>query len=430
MCIGHAQRHWSLALLFLSGVVCTLPGWNVEYQPEPIYAVKGCSVVIPCLFSYPVNQVVKRVMWGHNVSDPSKKSIYDSVRKHPTKFVYLGNRVNNCSFQINQLEHRDSGIYKFRFKTDKNQWTGVVGSTLKVVDLISVTTSRNGTIIEGDFVNMTCKNIYDGPHRSSIEWSKNGVPFYNGSTLYINNISLQNSGSYACMLNYNSRRTLSEVFRVNVEYGPKNTSVSISPCSEVEKGSNVTLTCSSEANPPVQRYAWFLIDGSVHHKLTSHFELYFWDVQSYSSGQYYCVVNNKHGSQNSSIVTLEVKDEELKLIWIIITYMLLTVTLLMIIVYMKRRMILSTTPDKEETTERYMHAECPVEESEEDPNQIIYTTVYMTTKPQTLLHSEEHPTIYSPVEQLNFSLSPAEDPSEEQRTCESVSIYDAVFSGQ
>ncbi|XP_062338874.1 B-cell receptor CD22-like isoform X3 [Osmerus eperlanus] len=275
---------------------------------------------------------------------------------------------------------------------------------------------------------MTCKNIYDGPHRSSIEWSKNGVPFYNGSTLYINNISLQNSGSYACMLNYNSRRTLSEVFRVNVEYGPKNTSVSISPCSEVEKGSNVTLTCSSEANPPVQRYAWFLIDGSVHHKLTSHFELYFWDVQSYSSGQYYCVVNNKHGSQNSSIVTLEVKDEELKLIWIIITYMLLTVTLLMIIVYMKRRMILSTTPDKEETTERYMHAECPVEESEEDPNQIIYTTVYMTTKPQTLLHSEEHPTIYSPVEQLNFSLSPAEDPSEEQRTCESVSIYDAVFS--
>ena len=80
------------------------------------------------------------------------------------------------------------------------------------------------------------------------------------------------------------------------------------PCSEVEKGSNVTLTCSSEANPPVQRYAWFLINGSVHHKLTSHFELYFGDVQSYSSGQYYCVVDNKHGSQNSSIVTLEVKD--------------------------------------------------------------------------------------------------------------------------
>ncbi|XP_046894696.1 sialoadhesin-like isoform X3 [Hypomesus transpacificus] len=298
------------------------------------------------------------------------------------------------------------------------------------LDLISVTTPRNGTIIEGDFVNMTCKNVYDGPHRSSIEWFKNGVPIYKRSTLYINNISLQDSGSYACMLNYNSSRTLSEVFRVSVKYGPKNTSVSISPCSEVEKGSNVTLTCSSEANPPVQRYAWFLINGSVHHKLTSHFELYFGDVQSYSSGQYYCVVDNKHGSQNSSIVTLEVKDihEDPKLVWIIITYMLLTVTLLIIILYMKRRKIMST-PDTEETTEiRHMHAESPVEESEEDPNQTIYTTVYMTTKPENLLHSEEHPTIYSSVEQLNFSSSPAEDHSKKQQTYESASIYSTVFS--
>ncbi|XP_029595873.1 B-cell receptor CD22-like [Salmo trutta] len=42
-------------------------------------------------------------------------------------------------------------------------------------------------------------------------------------------------------------------------YGPKNTSVSVSPSGEIVEGSSVNLTCSSVANPPVDKYTWYKI---------------------------------------------------------------------------------------------------------------------------------------------------------------------------
>ncbi|XP_070297161.1 B-cell receptor CD22-like [Salvelinus sp. IW2-2015] len=42
-------------------------------------------------------------------------------------------------------------------------------------------------------------------------------------------------------------------------YGPKNTSVSVSPSGEIVEGSSVNLTCSSDANPPVDKYTWYKI---------------------------------------------------------------------------------------------------------------------------------------------------------------------------
>ncbi|XP_041081612.1 B-cell receptor CD22-like [Polyodon spathula] len=38
---------------------------------------------------------------------------------------------------------------------------------------------------------------------------------------------------------------------------PRNISVSVSPPGEIVPGSPVTLTCSSNANPPVSSYSWF-----------------------------------------------------------------------------------------------------------------------------------------------------------------------------
>ena len=84
--------------------------------------------------------------------------------------------------------------------------------------------------------------------------------------------------------------------------GPKNTSVSVSPSMEVYAGSNITLICSSRANPPVEDYTWFKKKGS-----------YLMDVghqpvfTSGEGGQYLCRATNKHGSQNSSVVTLKIK---------------------------------------------------------------------------------------------------------------------------
>ncbi|KAJ8001582.1 hypothetical protein DPEC_G00170970 [Dallia pectoralis] len=44
---------------------------------------------------------------------------------------------------------------------------------------------------------------------------------------------------------------------LHVTDGPRNPSVSVSPSGEIVEGSSVTLTCSSDANPPVYNYTWY-----------------------------------------------------------------------------------------------------------------------------------------------------------------------------
>lgn len=83
---------------------------------------------------------------------------------------------------------------------------------------------------------------------------------------------------------------------------PKNTSVSVTPSMEVDAGGNITLVCSSHANPPVESYIWFKIDDDditdVGHQPV---------LFSGDGGQYLCSASNKHGSENSSVVTVKIK---------------------------------------------------------------------------------------------------------------------------
>ena len=62
----------------------------------------------------------------------------------------------------------------------------------------------------------------------------------------------------------------------------------------------MTLTCSSDANPPVKNYTWFK-EGGASPVGSGH---------SYSPPQsvsYYCVAQNEYGSQKSAAVTVTVK---------------------------------------------------------------------------------------------------------------------------
>ncbi|KAI5607875.1 Fc receptor-like protein 5, partial [Silurus asotus] len=76
---------------------------------------------------------------------------------------------------------------------------------------------------------------------------------------------------------------------------PKRVSVSISISSNQVEGSLVTLTCSSDSNPPVENYTWFKEEEASP----------VGSGQSYralQSGLYYCEAQNKLGSERSSAV--------------------------------------------------------------------------------------------------------------------------------
>ncbi|XP_036943608.1 B-cell receptor CD22-like isoform X2 [Acanthopagrus latus] len=296
----------TLMLLFLSGAVCS--EWNVEYHQQHICAVKGSSVVIPCSFYYPENLQVKKVMWGDKRAHISDGPfIFESeMNETDTRFQYIGDKKHNCSFEIHNVEHNDAGKYIFRFITDteKGKWTGPAGSTLKVVDLNDLMTRphENRATKEGDSVNLTCINGCDSDHLSSaFTWFKNGEPKNEGPVLYLSNMNPTDSGNYSCSLKTHTG-TASRVININVEYAPKNTSVSGRPLMEVEAGTNITLICSSHANPPVD-YTWLRLNESHVLDVGHQPELFTAD-----GGQYFCSAANKHGSQYSSVVTVKIKE--------------------------------------------------------------------------------------------------------------------------
>nr|XP_029502754.1 B-cell receptor CD22-like [Oncorhynchus nerka] len=80
--------------------------------------------------------------------------------------------------------------------------------------------------------------------------------------------------------------------------GPKNTSVSVSPSGEIVEGSSVTLICSSDANPPVDKYTWY--KKNVASPKASGQSYSITNIISEDRGEYYCEAQNGRGSMIST----------------------------------------------------------------------------------------------------------------------------------
>ncbi|XP_029364621.1 carcinoembryonic antigen-related cell adhesion molecule 6-like isoform X2 [Echeneis naucrates] len=399
------SRNLTWTLMLLSGVFCS-SGWDVIYGQQRICAVKGSSVVIVCSFSYPVGEKVTTIMWGHDTNFFEGPFVYESKSEKSSKFQYIGDYVKNCSFQINKVNHTDQGNYKFRFITVTNKWTSTAAATLEIHDLKAEKSNGNGPMKEGDSLNLTCVN---NCNNSAVSWYKDGNAIVEGSTLHLLNISSINSGTYSCSLTGLSETTSGGI-NIDVEYGPKNTSVSVRPSMEVEPGSNVTLSCSSDGNPPVNNYTWFKMGDSSTSVGAEH-ELHFMKVSAAGVEGYYCRAANKHGSQNSSTVTLTVKDNSShgtsrRNTYIVSTFVAIFVLLIVTIAIAVRRLNKKKrTPetDYEDCNQRIVYSNWPMLDNNqpqegaqcgEERREIVYAAIDFTKKREPNMEQQMDPHNY------------------------------------
>uniref|UniRef100_A0A8C1TTI6 Ig-like domain-containing protein n=1 Tax=Cyprinus carpio TaxID=7962 RepID=A0A8C1TTI6_CYPCA len=99
----------------------------------------------------------------------------------------------------------------------------------------------------------------------------------------------------------NTCQTSEQVLPRGDVYPPKNVSVSINPSGEIVEGDSVTLSCSSDSNPPAE-ISWFkeatiVGSGSIYSVSK---------ISSNHSGEYKCKSRNKHGEKDSDIAMLNV----------------------------------------------------------------------------------------------------------------------------
>ncbi|XP_053472611.1 B-cell receptor CD22-like isoform X2 [Ictalurus furcatus] len=93
-------------------------------------------------------------------------------------------------------------------------------------------------------------------------------------------------------------------------YSPKNTRAVVLSSGDTVEGDSVTLSCSSDANPPVLTYSWFKQRAAADTLLTTGQNYSISNISSQHSGLYYCTAHNQLGQHNSTPTLLDVKGLE------------------------------------------------------------------------------------------------------------------------
>ncbi|XP_042170930.1 B-cell receptor CD22-like [Oncorhynchus tshawytscha] len=287
----------SVLVVFLWSVTVVLGqnGWRVTYTTQSICTLKGSTVELTCSYTYPSGKVTTTFWfteWGTGVEPKD----LGQDPEYAGRLEYHGDKKKDCTLKITDLRERDSATYKFRLLTDqtRGKYYGRPGVTLSVTGLqVKVTGGHQDKTLTC----ITTCTLTDNP---TYIWYKNGHKVKE-DTSSLDSDSFSDADSYSCAVKGHEDLLSPAV------YGPRNTSVSVSPSGEIVEGSSVTLTCSSDANPPVQSYTWWYKKNGGDYQSMTGPQHVFNQIQSSDTGEYYCVSQNEMGTDRSRTINMDVK---------------------------------------------------------------------------------------------------------------------------
>ncbi|XP_048011350.1 B-cell receptor CD22-like isoform X2 [Megalobrama amblycephala] len=293
-----------LIVVIITAAVDGLWGWGVNYSPSYVCALKGSTVKMSCTLKYPCGHVIRTAFWTKHVVIDGEPSDLCSDPENRGEIQCLMEDKDTYSITLKAVTEADKHIYYCRFTTDikGGNWTGIPGIQLDVTDL-QVETQQS--VKENDSVNLTCKSSCSLPEQTTFVWYRNTRILTEGienvNQIQLQPVNLSDVGNYQCAVRGSDHKISPPVY-LNVEYPPKSVSVSISSSGEITSGGSVTLSCSSDSNPPALNFTWFkgetLLGSGDTYSITN--------IKSEASGNYYCTARNKHGSQSSAAVNVNV----------------------------------------------------------------------------------------------------------------------------
>uniref|UniRef100_A0A3B1JDW8 Ig-like domain-containing protein n=1 Tax=Astyanax mexicanus TaxID=7994 RepID=A0A3B1JDW8_ASTMX len=248
-------------------------------------------------FQHPEGLKVTETFWIRDsftiLSWPDLRTASD----YSGRVEYSVNEQNHVSFKLSNVIKRDEQEYCLRIITneEKQRYLGRPGVTLRVTELH---VESPGEVTEGESAVLRCKTTCSLTDPTFI-WYKDGRPLttemiQKNQQLHLQTVSSEDAGSYSCAVR-GSEHLPSTAQTLKVRHPPKNVSVSNSSSGGIVEGSSVTLTCSSDANPPVENYTWFKGSSSV--GTGGNYSIP--NISSEDSGEYTCQSRNELGERRS-----------------------------------------------------------------------------------------------------------------------------------
>ncbi|XP_072541417.1 B-cell receptor CD22-like isoform X2 [Salminus brasiliensis] len=151
---------------------------------------------------------------------------------------------------------------------------------------------------EGQTVTLTCSSMCSLSYSTYI-WSREGQPLSECRSASCSVAVVSGEVSYSCAVEGRGLRS-------PPVYPPKDTRAVVLPSAERVEGDSVTLTCSSDADPPVLTFYWFKQRAAADKALGTGQNYSITNISSQHSGLYYCTALNQLGQHSSTPTRLDV----------------------------------------------------------------------------------------------------------------------------
>ncbi|XP_063066214.1 B-cell receptor CD22-like, partial [Engraulis encrasicolus] len=270
-----------------------------------------------CMYTYPNNTAFSKAYWTTSGTGAAGPDLLEQSRHQVGVSCNHQGRANascntnGCSLRLAGVTAADSLTYFCRIITnvDLEKWTGQPGMELSVREL-----QVNGpsAVAMGESLTLSCDSSCPLANDASYTWTKDGRPIetqpqqgnnseeYKQSThrkqLHIEHVTRGDAGNYSCAVEDHG----------SVSSGPNRVTVLCKPSGKILPGTSVTLTCSSDANPPVENYTWFKMNESTPVGSGQQFTIS--NIRPEDAGQYYCEARNERGATNSMAFPINVEE--------------------------------------------------------------------------------------------------------------------------
>nr|XP_055047330.1 Schwann cell myelin protein-like isoform X2 [Misgurnus anguillicaudatus] len=296
---GNNNLKYSFVSRIQINVIASPPKPTLSLYTQQVEVIEGSSASLRCSAMIHCSSLPPALTWSSSPKHLLNNSIIGQQRQIQNKLI------SDLNFTVTHQQHRANFTciisYQLLYRNTSNQESLTLYVQYAPKNT-SVFVYPSGFVLEGHSVSLTCSSDGNPPviNYTWYRYTEGQLKYLqNGSNLIFNKSKSTDGGGYFCTAQ-NKHGTQNASTLLDIQYAPKNTSVFVYPSGFVLEGQSVSLTCSSEGNPPVINYTWYRYTEGQLKYLQNGSDLIFNKSKSTDSGGYFCTAQNKHGTQNTS----------------------------------------------------------------------------------------------------------------------------------